>query len=92
MLATRSAVRLPPADPAACTAKPRISLGWRPAVGVDRGQGFPEAGYVAIVGTAEGGATQRDVVADADDLRRRIRYLRGDRRLARDGASEHAAA
>jgi hypothetical protein len=36
---------------------------------------IPVAGKGVIVGTADGGATLRDVVTDADDLRRRIRYL-----------------
>jgi hypothetical protein len=35
----------------------------------------PVAGKGVIVGTADGGATLRDVVTDAEDLRRRIRYL-----------------
>jgi hypothetical protein len=36
---------------------------------------IPVAGKGVIVGTGDGGATLRDVVIDADDLRRRIRYL-----------------
>jgi hypothetical protein len=36
---------------------------------------IPVAGKGVIVGTADGGATLRDVVTDADELRRRIRYL-----------------
>ena len=36
---------------------------------------IPVAGKGVIVGTADGGATLRDVVTDVDDLRRRIRYL-----------------
>ena len=36
---------------------------------------IPVAGKGVIVGTTDGGATLRDVVTDADDLRRRIRYL-----------------
>jgi hypothetical protein len=36
---------------------------------------IPVAGKGVIVGTADGGATLRDVVTAADDLRRRIRYL-----------------
>ena len=35
----------------------------------------PVAGKGVIVGTVDGGATLRDVVTDADDLRQRIRYL-----------------
>jgi hypothetical protein len=36
---------------------------------------IPVAGKGVIVGTVDGGATLRDVVTDADDLRQRIRYL-----------------
>jgi hypothetical protein len=36
---------------------------------------IPVAGKGVIVGATDGGATLRDVVTDADDLRRRIRYL-----------------
>ena len=35
----------------------------------------PVAGKGVIAGTADSGATLRDVVTDVDDLRRRIRYL-----------------
>jgi hypothetical protein len=36
---------------------------------------IPVAGKGVIVGTADGGATLRDVATDVGDLRRRIRYL-----------------
>jgi hypothetical protein len=36
---------------------------------------IPVAGKGVIVGTADGGATFRDVVIEVDELRRRIRYL-----------------
>jgi hypothetical protein len=36
---------------------------------------IPVAGKGVIVGTADGGATLRDVATDVEDLRRRFRYL-----------------
>jgi len=36
---------------------------------------IPVSGRAVIVGTADDGATPRDVVSDIDDLRSRIQYL-----------------